>query len=100
MVKPPMMLDTIFCSARETARVSTLAKATMLVTSIPRVEATIRPSRMYSAAFVKDVIRLWAAFSSRDFSSARFTMFITARIARIPMTTSTTAVQIRLNSAP
>ena len=54
----------IFCSARETARVSTLASATIPVTSMPREEATLSPSSRYSATLARDSTRVWAAFSS------------------------------------
>ena len=40
-VKPPIRLVSAFCTDSETARVSTLARATTPVTSIPRREAAI-----------------------------------------------------------
>ena len=46
-VKPPITLASIFCSARDTARVSTLARATIPVTSMPREDATVNKSSKY-----------------------------------------------------
>ena len=93
MVKPPMIFDTIFCRDRERARVSTLARATMLDTSTPRVEAAIRNSRMYMAALARDKIRLWAAFSSRDLLRDASMSRMSTRMISTPMTRITTAAE-------
>ena len=91
MVKPPMTLVSIFCRDRETANVRTLAKATKPVTSMSRLEATLRPSRIYMATLARDRIRLWAAFSRWDFSSPPRSSFVTMRMMRMPMTSTRTA---------
>ena len=99
MVKPPMTLVSIFCRDRETAKVRTLAKATMPVTSMSRLEATLRPSRIYMATLARDRIRLWAAFSRWDFSSPPRSSFVTMRMMRMPITSTRTAWST-LSSAP
>ena len=64
--------------------ISTLARATILVTSIPRLEATIKPRSTYMAVLAREVMRLWAAFSSLVFSKETFRILSAMRIARIP----------------
>ena len=83
-MKPPIRLLRLFCSAKEMARVTTDASATMPVTSTPRLEAAVSASSTYSTALTRDLMRLWAAFSSLDLDSALLMIVVTIRITIKP----------------